>query len=258
MIELRSRAEIEKMREAGRIVSHILRTVGAMAQPGVTTGELEDAASQMIGEHGGMSPFLGYTPMGHPPFPAYTCVSVNEEIVHGVPGPRKLRDGDIVTIDCGVELDGWIADSAWTYGVGKISPQTERLLKVTKESLYRGIAQARAGNRVGDIGNAVQKYVEAQGFSVVRELTGHGVGRELHEDLQIPHYGSRGKGVVLQTGMTFAIEPMINAGRKDIKYQEDRWTISTADKKLSAHFEHTVAITPDGADILTAPDPEIR
>ena len=258
MIELRSREDIEKMRVAGRVVSRILQTVGAMAKPGVTTGELEDTASQLICDEGGMSPFLGYAPQGHTPFPAYTCISVNEEIVHGIPGVRVLRDGDIVTIDCGVELDGWIADSAWTYGVGKISAQTERLLKVTKESLYRGIAQARAGNRVGDIGYAVQKHAESNGFSVVRELTGHGVGRSIHEEMQVPNYGSRGKGIVLQCGMAFAIEPMINAGKKEIQYLDDHWTISTADRKMSAHFEHTVAITPDGADILTAPDPDIR
>ena len=258
MAILKSREEIEKMRAAGRIVNLVLRSVGAAAKPGVTTGQLEDMASDIIASHGGTSPFLGYTPPGHPPFPAYTCISVNEEIVHGVPGQRVLKEGDIVSIDCGVELNGWIGDSAWTYPVGKVSPQTERLLKVAKESLYKGIAQARAGNRVGDIGFAVQKYAESHGFSIIRELTGHGVGRTLHEDMQIPNYGTRGKGQPLQCGMTIAIEPMLSAGRKETKYLEDRWTIVTADKKLAAHFEHTVAITPGGTEILTAPDPEPR
>ena len=165
-----------------------------------------------------------------------------------------LKEGDIVTVDCGVELGGWIADSAWTFGVGKISPQAERLLKVTEESLYRGIEKARAGNRTGDIGHAVQSYAEKHGFSVVRELTGHGVGTELHEELQVPNHGTRGKGDPLRCGMTFAIEPMLNAGRKDIKYADDGWTIITADGKLSAHFEHTVAITESGVQILTKGD----
>jgi len=222
-----------------------------MAQPGVTTGELEDLAARIISESGGTSPFLGYAPVGHPPFPAWTCISVNDEIVHGIPGRRVLEDGDIVTIDCGVELDGWMADSAWTYGVGKISPQAERLLKVTEESLYRGIEKARAGNRTGDIGHAVQLHAEKHGFSVVRELTGHGVGTSLHEDPQVLNYGARGKGDLLRLGMTFAIEPMLNVGRRDIKYKSDGWTIITADGKLSAHFEHTVAIVENGVQILT-------
>jgi methionyl aminopeptidase len=257
MIYLKTQAEIERMRAAGRIVHHVLKTCGGAVAPGVTTGELEDLASRIISEAGGTSPFLGYAPGNHPPFPAWTCISVNEEIVHGVPGRRVLKEGDIVTIDCGVELNGWLADSAWTYPVGKVSPQVERLLRVTKESLYKGIAQAKAGNRIGDISFAVQRYAEGYGYSVVRELTGHGVGRTLHEGPEVPNFGHRGKGEVLQCGMTFAIEPMINAGRKDIKYLSDRWTIVTADRSLSAHFEHTVAITPNGADILTAPDPDV-
>jgi methionyl aminopeptidase len=251
MVSLKTKEEIAKMRAAGRVVNLVLKTMGELVRPGVTTGELEDAAARLISEHGGTSPFLGYAPAGHPPFPAYTCISVNEEIVHGIPGRRVLQEGDIVTVDCGVELDGWIADSAWTYGVGAISPQAERLLKITREALYKGIEKARPGNHVGDIGYAVQKHAEAHGYSVVRELTGHGVGQTLHEGLQIPNYGMPGRKERLQCGMTFAIEPMINAGRKDIKYKDDRWTIVTADGKLSAHFEHTVAILPDGAQILT-------
>lgn len=254
MITLKSPQQIAKMRAAGRVVNHVLTTMGQYAQPGVTTGELEDMAARIISENGGTSPFLGYAPGGHPPFPAWTCISVNDQIVHGVPGRRVLKEGDIVTVDCGVELGGWIADSAWTFGVGKISPQAERLLKVTEESLYRGIEKARAGNRTGDIGHAVQSYAEKHGYSVVRELTGHGVGTELHEELQVPNHGTRGKGDPLRCGMTFAIEPMLNAGRKDIKYADDGWTIITADGKLSAHFEHTVAITENGVQILTKGD----
>jgi methionyl aminopeptidase len=251
MVSLKTPDEIAKMRAAGRVVNAVLKYMGEMVRPGITTGELEDAAAVLISEHDGTSPFLGYAPPGHPPFPAWTCISVNEEIVHGIPGRRVLQEGDIVTVDCGVELDGWIADSAWTYGVGKISPQAERLLKVTREALYKGIEQARLGKFVGDIGYAVQKHAESNGYSVVRELTGHGVGRALHEGLQIPNYGMPGRKERLQCGMTFAIEPMINAGRRDINYRDDRWTIVTADGKLSAHFEHTVAIGPDGAQILT-------
>ena len=172
MITLKSPAQIAKMRAAGRIVHQVLKQTGEAVQPGVTTGELEDLAARIISENGGTSPFLGYTPSGHAPFPAWTCISVNEEIVHGIPGRRRLMEGDIVTIDCGVELDGWIGDSAWTFGVGKISPQADRLLKTTEEALYKGIDKARAGNRTGDIGHAVQAYAENHGFSVVRELTG--------------------------------------------------------------------------------------
>lgn len=254
MVRLKTRAEIEKIRAAGRIVQQTLQATGAAAVPGATTGELDDLASRIISESGGASPFLGYAPTGHPPYPAWTCISVNNEIVHGIPGRRVLNEGDIVTIDCGVELDGYIADSAWTFPVGRIAPQTERLLKVTEEALYKGIAAARAGRRVGDIGYAVQKYAESHGYSVVRELTGHGVGTSLHEDPQVPNYGQPNKGSALECGMTFAIEPMINAGKKEIKYLDDRWTIVTADGSLSAHFEHTVAITDRGTLILTGPE----
>lgn len=254
MITLKSPAQIAKMRAAGRIVHQVLKQTGEAVQPGVTTGELEDLAARIISENGGTSPFLGYTPSGHAPFPAWTCISVNEEIVHGIPGRRRLMEGDIVTIDCGVELDGWIGDSAWTFGVGKISPQADRLLKTTEEALYKGIDKARAGNRTGDIGHAVQAYAENHGFSVVRELTGHGVGTSLHEDLQVPNFGARGKGEALRCGMTFAIEPMLNMGSKVIKYKDDGWTIVTADGKLSAHFEHTVAIVDNGVQILTKGD----
>jgi len=254
MVTLKKPFEVEKMRTAGRVVHRVLKTMGETIRPGITTGELEDLAARVISESGGTSPFLGYAPPGHPPFPAWTCISVNEEIVHGIPGRRVLNAGDIVTVDCGVELNGWIADSAWTFGVGTISPQAERLLKVTREALYKGIEKAKPGNHIGDIGYAVQKHAESHGYSVVRELTGHGVGQALHEGLQVPNYGMPGRKERLQCGMTFAIEPMVNMGRKDIKYKDDRWTIVTADGKLSAHFEHTVALTVEGADILTNGD----
>jgi methionyl aminopeptidase len=254
MINLKNRVEIDRIRAAGRVVHTVLQTVGEAIVPGVTTGELDDLASRIISENGGTSPFLGYAPIGHPPYPAWTCISVNQEIVHGIPGRRALQEGDIVTVDCGVELDGYIADSAWTFGVGKISPQAERLLNVTREALFKGIAQARPGKRISDIGHAVQRYVEGHGYSVVRELTGHGVGKSLHEEPQVPNYGQAGKGVALECGMTFAIEPMVNAGRKEIKYLDDRWTIVTADRSLAAHFEHTVAIVNNGAQILTNGD----
>ena len=254
MAHLKTRAEIEKMRAAGRVVYKAIHTAAAAIKPGTTTATLEDIASSVISEHGGSSPFLGYTPAGHPPFPAWTCISINEEIVHGIPSDRVLKEGDIVTIDCGVELDGWIADSAWTFPVGKISTLAARLLQVTHDSLFKAIAQAKAGHRTGDIGSAVQRYAESQGFSIVRELTGHGVGRTLHEGLQIANYGSPRRGTPLQNGMTFAIEPMINAGRREIACLDDEWTIVTADGSLSAHFEHTVAITPHGTEILTNGD----
>ncbi len=252
MIQIKNRGEITKMRETGRMVHRIIHETARAIEPGITTGELEDIAVSLLAESGGSSPCLGYEPPGHPPYPAWTCISVNEEIVHGVPGRRRIKEGDLVTVDICAELNGWVADSAWTFPVGRVSPLAERLLRITQESLYRGIAQARHGARTGDIGFAVQRYAEAHGFSVVRELQGHGVGRSMHEgELSIPNHGSRGRGTKLASGMTFAIEPMINAGRPDIKSRPDGWTIVTADNSLSAHFEHTIAIAPGGAEILT-------
>src|SRR4051812_38968868 len=252
MITLKNRSEIAKMRETGRMVHRIIHQTARAIEPGITTGQLEDIAVALLSESGGSSPCLGYAPPGHPPYPAWTCISVNEEIVHSVPGRRVIKEGDLVTVDICAELNGWIADSAWTFPVGKVSPLAERLLKVTQESLHRGIQAAKPGARTGDIGFAVQRYAESHGFSVVRELQGHGVGRSMHEgELSIPNYGARGKGTKLAVGMTFAIEPMINAGRKEVLGKDDGWTIVTADSSLSAHFEHTVAIVPGGAEILT-------
>lgn len=255
MIQLKTTEEIAKMRAAGRLVYRVIHETGALIRPGITTGELEEHAIQIISDAGGSSPCLGYAPAGHPPYPAWTCISVNEEIVHAIPGARVIKDGDLVTIDCCAELNGWLADSARTFPVGKVSPLAQKLLKVTEESLNRGIAQAKPGNRTGDIGAAVQKYAESFGFSVVRELNGHGVGKSMHEgELHVPNFGFKGRGTVLQCGMTFAIEPMINAGRRHIRTRQDGWTIVTQDGSLSAHFEHTVAIVPNGAEILTNGD----
>jgi methionyl aminopeptidase len=252
MIHLKSCNEIAKMRQTGRLVHRVVQETSAQVTPGITTGELEDLAMKIMADAGGTSPCLGYEPAGHPPYPAWTCISVNEEIVHSIPGRRVIREGDIITIDCCAELNGWLADHARTFPVGRVSSLAEKLLRVTEEALYRGIAQAKPGSHTGDIGHTVQRYAESFGFSVVRELHGHGVGRSMHEgELHVPNYGRKGKGTVLQCGMTFAIEPMINAGRKDIRTKPDGWTIVTKDGSLSAHFEHTVAIVPGGAEILT-------
>lgn len=249
---LKSPDEIEKMRSSGRIAKLVIDTVRSAAQPGMTTGELEDIAVRVISDHGATSPCLGYTPPDHPPYPSWSCVCVNDEIVHGIPGSKLLKNGDVVTIDTCVELNGYIADTAYTFGLGKISIQADKLLKITEEALYKGIEKARPGSRFGDIGYAIQKFVESHGYSVVRELHGHGVGYSMHEpDIDVPNYGRPGKGKILECGMTFAIEPMVNIGKKDIRVLPDGWTITTADRSLSAHFEHTVAILPKGVDILT-------
>lgn len=252
---LKTPEEIEKMRAAGRIVHATLKAMQARIVPGqTTTHDLEQVAIRMLTEHGASSPFLGYAPLNHPPYPAWTCISVNEEVVHGIPGRRVLQEGDIVGCDVGVKLNGYFADSAWTFGVGRLKPETERLLRVAKEALYKGIAQAKPGNRLGDVGHAIERYVRQNGFSVVREMVGHGVGRSLHEAPQVPNYGKPGTGVLLREGMTFAIEPMVNAGKRDIEALPDQWTIVTSDRTLSAHFEHTIAITRNGALILTQGD----
>lgn len=254
MSKLKSPYEIGKMRETGRRVNRVIHETAKSIRPGITTGELEDIAVLLMEERKMSSPCLGYAPINHPAYPAWTCISVNNEIVHAIPGRKVLKEGDLVTIDICAEHDGWVADSAWTFPVGKVSARAEKLLKVTEEALYRGIAAAKPGNRTGDIGFAVQKYVQSFGFSVVEELQGHGVGRTMHEgELSVPNYGHRGRGAKLQTGMTFAIEPMINVGRKEIETNSDGWTIVTRDGSLSAHFEHTIAIIQGGSEILTCP-----
>ncbi len=243
------------MRAAGRVVAYTLAAMRDAIVPGVTTTmDLERAAEQAITSKGATSAFVGYAPDGHPPYPAWTCISVNEEVIHGIPGKRVLYEGDVVGCDVGVRLDGYYADSARTFPVGRIAPETEKLLAVTEEALFEGIAQARAGNRVGDIGAAIERHVRKHGFSVVREMVGHGVGRYLHEAPQVPNHGKRGTGPLLIEGTTLAIEPMVNMGSRQIEVLKDSWTIVTRDRSMSAHFEHTVAVTRNGALILTQED----
>jgi len=242
----KSPAEIETMARAGRIVADTLALVGEHIRPGVTTGELDRLADEYIVSQGGVSSFLGY--LG---YPASICTSPNDMVVHGIPGDRAVDEGDILSVDVGVVLDGFVADSAFTFPVGEISGEAERLLDACRAALAAGIEQCVAGNRLSDVSHAVQTVTEEAGFSVVRSLVGHGVGRAMHEDPQIPNYGSPGRGPELSSGMTLAIEPMINAGGPDIYLHDDEWSISTIDGSLSAHFEHTVAITEDGPRILT-------
>jgi methionyl aminopeptidase len=248
VIVLKSASEIEKMRKAGKVVAHALRAMSEAIVPGKTSPlDLDAIAVRIVDEAGGVPSFLNYRG-----FPAATCISVNEVVVHGIPTAAPLQEGDIVGLDIGVKLDGWHADSAWTYPVGTISPGAQRLLNVTRESLYQGIAKAKLGNRIGDIAHAVQKYVEGQGYSVVRDLVGHGIGRNLHEEPHsVPNFGKPGKGEVLREGLTICIEPMVNEGTWKVETLADEWTMVTRDRKLAAHFEHTVAITKDGPDILT-------
>lgn len=240
--------EIEKMRESGRIVAKVLRLLSESIVPGKTTPkQLDELASRLIAEEGGTPSFLNYRG-----FPANSCISVNEVVVHGIPGNHILVEGDIVSIDLGVLKEGWHADGAWTYPVGQISPEAQRLLNVTKESLFQGISRAKAGNRIGDISSAVQKYVESNGYGVVRDLVGHGIGQRLHEEPSaIPNFGHAGKGEVLREGWTICIEPMVNMGTYKVKTLKDGWTVVSADNSLAAHFEHTIVVTKGQAEILT-------
>lgn len=239
------------MREAARHVAEILLELRDMTEPGVTTGELASHAGKAIEKRGVKSPFLGYSPGGVPPYPAVLCVSVNEEIVHGIPGKRKLVAGDIVSLDFAVECEGVFGDSACTIAVGTIDADGERLLQVTRDALYDGIAAMVPGKRLSDIGHAVQRRAEEAGFSVVRQFVGHGIGRQMHEPPQIPNYGRPGRGPRLMPGMVFAIEPMVNVGGSGARVLEDHWTAVTEDGTLSAHFEHTVLITDDGPEVMT-------
>jgi methionyl aminopeptidase len=247
VIVRKSPAEIEKMAAAGRVVAETIAYTGEHLEPGITTGELDRIAEDYIRSRGGVPTSLGYRG-----YPAAICISPNEVVVHGIPGAYTVADGDLVTIDVGVTLDGFICDSAFTFAVGEIGAEAQRLLDVGREALAAGIAEAQPGNRVGDISSAVQRLVETNGFSVVRSLVGHGVGRSYHEDPHIPNFGEPGRGPLLSEGMTIAIEPMITAGGAEVYLHEDDWTISTEDGSLSCHFEHTVAITADGPRILTA------
>jgi len=247
VVLLKSPAELEKMRRAGAVVAQVLVEIAELVKPGATTADLDLFAQTRTKELGAKPAFKGYHG-----FPATLCVSVNEEVVHGIPSKKRiLKEGDIVGIDFGVILDGWFGDSARTFAVGKIAPEAQKLLEITEKSLHLGIEQARAGQHLFDIGHAVQNFVESHGYSVVREFVGHGIGKSLHEDPQVPNFGIRGKGMLLKPGMVLAIEPMINAGKPEVRVLSDGWTAVTVDKALSAHFEHTVAITEQGPEILT-------
>lgn len=251
MIIRKSKAEIEAMSRAGRVVAQTLERLGELAEPGVTTADLNSAAEDYIRSQGGVPTFKGYRG-----FPAAICTSPNSMVVHGIPGTYALEDGDLISVDVGVTLDGFVADSAFTFPVGEVDDDAEQLLEVCRAALAAGIEQARAGNHVQDISAAVQRTTEEAGFSVVRSLVGHGIGRSMHEEPQVPNFGEPGHGPLLQPGMTLAIEPMINAGGPDVWMADDRWSISTNDGSLSAHFEHTVAVTDNGPVVLTTAEDE--
>jgi len=249
---LKKPEEIEKMARAGVILGECLEHLGAIVRPGMTTLDLDREADTFIRDHGCIPGFLGYYD-----FPNSLCVSVNDEVVHGIPGPRVIADGDLVSLDCGLILDGWWADSGMSVGVGEISPEARKLLAVTQEALRRGLDAARPGNRIGDIGHAVQSYVEAQGFGVVRQYVGHGIGHNMHEPPQVPNYGRPATGNVLKPGYVLAIEPMVTAGSPEVKVLADQWTVVTVDKRLSCYFEHTVAVTEEGPRVLTLRPSEV-
>lgn len=246
MIITKSQAELETMREAGRITAAALRVVAAAVRPGVTTAELDRLAEEAIRDAGAKPAFKGYHG-----FPGTLCTSVDEQVVHGIPSARVLRDGEILSVDCGAIVDGYYGDSAMTFPVGQVSDEARRLMDVTRECLEAGIARCVPGMRLYDISAAVQAVAEKAGFGVVREYVGHGIGRSMHEDPQVPNYGKAGTGPTLKAGMVLAIEPMINAGRADVRSLDDGWTVVTADGSLSAHFEHTVAVTDAGPRVLT-------
>lgn len=246
MIFLKTDEEIELMREANRLVGMTLGELAKHIKPGVKTIKLDEIAEEFIRDHGAIPSFLGYNG-----FPYTLCISVNENVVHGFPSDYELKEGDILSVDCGTEKNGFCGDSAYTFCVGEVAEDVKALLRTTKEALYKGIEKAVDGNRIGDIGEAVQIYCEKRGYTVVRELVGHGVGRKMHESPEVPNYGRHGVGPLLKKGMCIAIEPMINMGSKNVVFEKDGWTVRTKDRKPSAHFEHTVAIREDKADILS-------
>ena len=248
-INIKNPAEIAIMREAGRINATVLAAVREQLKPGVSTADLDAAAEEVLKKFGAVSPFKGY---GYPPFPNSITVSINEELVHGIPtASRKLKEGDIVSIDCGTFFDGYVADSAFSAGVGEISAKAAKLLEVTEQSLYAGIAKMRSGNHTGDVSEAIQKYVEGHGFHVTREYTGHGVGRQMHEGPQVPNYGTAGTGILLRPGVVIALEPMVLIGTAKTKVSKDKWTVVSADGSLTAHYEHSGAVTEGDPLILT-------
>lgn len=251
-VTIKSAREIAEMRAAGLIVAEVLALMRESVRPGITTGELDRLAQDLISRRGGTPSFLGYGG-----FPAGICASVNEEIVHGIPGARRLKTGDIISIDVGVYLRGYHADAAITLPVGEVSPEAEALIRVTEEAFQAGIAEAVAGKRIGDIGAAIREYAESRGYGVVRELTGHGIGRELHEAPNVPNFGRPGTGMRLRAGMTLAIEPMLVTGSPETRTLADDWTVVTVDSGLASHYEHTVLITEEKAVLLTAPDTDV-
>ena len=253
-ITIKSERELALMRQAAKVVAEAKAHVKEAVTPGITTGELDRIAERVIRKMGAVPSFKGYAAGGPIPFPGTICASVNEEIVHGIPSSsRKLIEGDIFSIDVGAIVKGFHGDSAFTIGVGDISDEAQRLIDTTREALKQGIKQAIAGSRIGDIGHAVQQYAESQGYSVVRKYVGHGIGRSLHEDPQVPNYGRPGRGHLIKKGMTLAIEPMLNIGTHETVQLDDGWTVVTADGELSAHFEDTIAVTADGVEVLTTP-----
>lgn len=252
MIFLKTDDEIELLRQSNLLVGKTLAEVAKLIKPGVTTKELDRVAEEFIRDHGAIPTFKGFPNPFGPPFPGSICTSVNEQVVHGIPGDTVLKDGDIISVDCGTLMNGYCGDSAYTFCVGEVAPEIIELLKVTKEALYKGIEMAVHGKRLGDIGYAVQQHCELHSYGVVREFVGHGIGKNMHEDPQVPNYGRRGTGALLKKGMCIAIEPMITLGDKEIGMEADRWTVRTMDRKCAAHFEHTVAVGLDKADILSS------
>jgi methionyl aminopeptidase len=253
VITLKTPQETAKMHEAGRIVAEMLAACRAAVRPGVTTGELDRIAADVLRRHGATSNFKGYGVPVLPPFPGVICTSVNEQVVHGIPGKRRLKEGEILSIDAGAIVEGWHADAAITVPVGEVSAQAAKLIAVTDEALRRAIGAAVVGKRLGDIGAAVQRFVEAQGFTVVRNYVGHGIGRAMHEEPQVPNYGAPERGLQIKEGLCIAIEPMVNVGGAQTRTLPDQWTVVTADGSLSAHFEHTLWCTAAGPVVLTAP-----
>jgi len=247
-INVKNPAEIALMREAGRVNALALAAVRELIEPGVTTADLNAAAEEVLRKHGAYSPFYHY---GRPPFPASICASINEELVHGIPGNRKLKEGDIISVDCGAVVEGYVGDASFTAGVGELSPTARKLLEVTEKALYIAIEKMHVGNYTGDVSAAIQQFVEGRGFHVTREYTGHGVGRQMHEGPQVPNYGKPGTGVPLEAGMTIALEPMVLVGTHRTRVLSNRWTVVSTDGSLTAHFEHSIAVTEGEPLILT-------